>query len=94
MTSPIPATPKKQNQGQNQHAVHGEGDSKSAEAYGKSVRSFVQSGKVEEAASKAKLATQQEQVELLRAERAGVSHSKGEGPASPRAPVRSSTGKS
>ena len=26
MTSPIPATPKKQNQGQNQHAVHGEGD--------------------------------------------------------------------
>lgn len=98
MTSPIPATSKKPNQGQkqgqNQDAVQGEGDYKSAEAYGKSVRSFAQSGKVEEAASKAKPATPQEQEELLNAERAGVSHSKGEDPASPRAPARSSSGKS
>ncbi len=93
MTSLIPATAKKQNQRQNQGTVQGEGDYKSAEIYGKSVRSFVQSGKVDEAASKAKPATTQEQEELLKAERAGVSHSKGEDPASSRAPARTSTDK-
>ena len=76
-----------------QDAVQGEGDYKSAETYGKSVRPFVQSGKASEAASKAKPATPQEQEELPKAERAGVSHSKGKDPASPRAPVRTSTDK-
>ena len=73
--------------------VQGEGDYKSAHAYGKSVRSFVQSGKVNKAASKAKPATPQEQEELFKAERIGVSHSKGEDPAPPRSPVRTSTDK-
>ena len=72
-------------------AVQGEGDYKSADAYGKSVRSFVESGKVDEAASKAKPASPQEQEELLKAEREGVSHSKGEDPASPHAPARTET---
>ena len=94
MTTPTEATVKKQNPAQNQEAVQGDGDYTSAEAYGKSVRSFVQSGKVDQAARKAKAATPQEQEELPKAERAGVSHSKGEGPASPRAPVRTSTDKS
>ena len=74
-------------------AVQGEGDYKSADAYGKSVRSFVQSGKVGEAARKSKPASPQEQEELLAAEREGVSHSKGEDPVSPRAPARTSTDK-
>ena len=78
---------------QGKDAEQGEGDYKSAETYGKSVRSFVQSGKVDEAASKAKPATPQEQEELFKAERAGVLHSNGEDPASPRSPVRTSTDK-
>lgn len=89
MTSTTPAAKPTQDK----DAVQGEGDYTSAETYGKSVRSFVQSGKVDEAAGKAKPATPQEQKELLEAERAGVSHSKGEDPVSPRAPVRSLTGK-
>ena len=86
-------TPQATGQRHHQDAVQGEGDYKSAEACGKSVRSFVQSGKVDEAASKAKPATPHEQEELLKADRAGVSHSKGEDPASPRAPARTSTDK-
>ena len=74
-------------------AVQGEGDYKSAETYGKSVRSFVQSGKVDDAASKASPTTPQEQQELFKAERAGMSHSKGEDPVSRRAPARTSTDK-
>jgi hypothetical protein len=93
MTNPSQATAKTQNPEQNKDAVQGEGDYKSAETYGKSVRAFVQSGKVDEAASKAKPATPQEQEELLKAERAGISHSKGEDPGSPRAPARTSTDK-
>ncbi len=85
--------PQAAGQSKTQDAVQGEGDYKSAETYGKSVRSFVQSGKVDEAANKAKPATPQEQEELLKAERAGRSHSKGEDPGSPRAPARTSTDK-
>lgn len=84
---------KDQVQKQDHDPVQGEGDYKSAETYGKSVRSFVQSGKVEEAASKAKPATPEEQQDLLKAEREGISHSKGEDPGSPRAPKRTSTDK-
>ena len=81
-------------QPQKQHdAVQGEGDYKSAETYGKSVRSFVESGKVDAAADKAKPATPQEQQDLLKAEREGISHSKGEDPGSSRAPARTSTDK-
>lgn len=60
--------------------VQGEGDYESAQRYNDSVRSFVDSGKVSEAARKAKPETPQVQQELENAERAGVSHSKGEDP--------------
>lgn len=93
MTNPLQTPGNTSEQASDQAAVQGEGDYKSTEAYGKAVRSFVQSGKVEEAASKSKPATAQEQEELLTAERVGISHSKGEDPASPRSPVRTSTGK-
>lgn len=73
-------------------AVQGEGDYKSAESYGQAVRSFVQSGQVEDAARKATPATLQEQEEQLKAERTGLSHSKGEDPASPFSPARKPVG--
>lgn len=60
--------------------VQGEGDYESAQRYNDSVRSFVESGKVSDAARKAKPETQQVQKELENAEQAGVSHSKGEDP--------------
>lgn len=60
--------------------VQGEGDYKSAENYDKSVRSFVKSGKVPEAAKKAKPTTPLEAQELEEAEQIGLSHSKGEDP--------------
>lgn len=60
--------------------VQGEGDYKSAERYDNSVRSFVKSGKVPDAARKAKPETPQEEQELEEAERIGLSHSKGEDP--------------
>lgn len=68
--------------------VQGEGDYLAAERYGKSVRTFVQSGKVHDAAQKAKPLTPGDEEELKRAERAGIAHSKGEDPVSPRAPAR------
>ena len=89
MKTTIPVAP----QTPDKDAVQGEGDYKSADAYGKSVRSFVESGKVDEAASKAKPASPQEQEELFKAERAGLSHSKGEDPAFARSPLRTSTDK-
>ena len=93
MTNPLQTPGNTAERPADQAAVQGEGDYKSAETYGKAVRSFVQSGKVDEAASKSKPATAQEQEELLEAERAGISHSKGEDPGSPRAPARTSTDK-
>ena len=89
MKTTIPAAA----QTENKDAVQGEGDYKSAETYGKSVRSFVKLGKVDEAASKAHPATPQEQQELFKAERAGMSHRKGEDSVSPLAPARTSTDK-
>ena len=58
----------------NTDTVQGEGDYKSAQTYGESVRSFVQSGKVDEAAKAAKPSTPQEQQELLEAEREGTAN--------------------
>ena len=77
----------------NTGTVQGEGDYEAAQTYGESVRSFVQSGKVDEAAKAAKPSTSQQQQELLEAEREGSSHSKGEDPASPNAPSRTLTDK-
>lgn len=58
--------------------VQGEGDYKSNERYTESVQDFVESGKVADAASKAKPDTQQQAEELRRAEHQGASHAKGE----------------
>ncbi len=69
-------------------AVQGEGDYESAKTYGRAVRSFVQSGRVGDAAKNATSVTLEEQEEQLTAERIGLSHSKGEDPASPLSPAR------
>ena len=61
-------------------SVQGEGDYASNQRYTDSVCSFVDSGKVSEAAEKAKPETAQVQQELESAEQIGVSHSKGEDP--------------
>lgn len=68
--------------------VQGEGDYKAARRHRASAETFVKSGKVDKAAHDAAPATPGEEAELLKAERAGESHSKGEDPVSPRAPVR------
>jgi len=68
--------------------VQGEGDYEAAERYEESVRSFVDSGKVAQAARNAAPASREEAEELEKAEQAGVSRSRGEDPASPRAPDR------
>lgn len=68
--------------------VQGEGDYRSDRAYTEAARSFVQSGKVDEAARKAKPATPAEAEEMKRAEKVGESHSKGEDPALKNAPSR------
>ncbi len=78
-TSYSPARPDK---------VQGEGDYEAAERYDKSVKSFVKSGKGAEAARKAAPGSPQEAEELQSAERAGMARSKGEDPASDRAPDR------
>lgn len=56
--------------------VQGEGDYKSNRTYVKSAESFVQSGKVDEAARKAKPESAQEAEALRRAEKEGASHAK------------------
>ncbi len=61
-------------------AVQGEGDYKSADRYNKSVRSFVGSGKVSEAAKKAAPETPEVEQQLEAAEKVGASHSKGDDP--------------
>ncbi len=73
---------------QDSQKVQGEGDYEAAERYGKSVREFTQSGKVDEASKKAKPATPDEAKQLKQAESDGLSHSRGEDPVSPRAPAR------
>lgn len=60
--------------------VQGEGDYAAGRRYDKSAREFAESGKVEPAAREAEPATPAEAEELKRAEEAGRSHSKGEGP--------------
>lgn len=68
--------------------VQGEGDYEAAERYDTSVKSFVKCGKGAEAARKAAPGSPQEAEELKSAERAGLARSKGEDPASARAPDR------
>ena len=68
--------------------MQGEGDYQANQRYTESAQKFAKSGKVAEAAKNASPGTPAEQAELKRAEQAGASHSKGEDPASPRAPAR------
>jgi hypothetical protein len=60
--------------------VQGEGDYKAARRYDKSAQDFAQSGKVAEAARKARPLDPQEAEDLKRAEEIGKSRSKGEDP--------------
>ena len=56
---------------------HGEGNYKASRDYNDATKKFVESGKVDEAASKAKPKNQQEARELEQAEQTGKSHAKG-----------------
>jgi len=58
--------------------VQGEGDYKSAKKFDKEEQDFVKSGAVEKAAGKAEPKSDEEAREMLRAEKIGRSHSKGE----------------
>lgn len=58
--------------------VQGEGDYESAKKFDKAEREFVKSGAVERAAHKAEPKSEEEAREMLRAEKIGRSHSKGE----------------
>jgi hypothetical protein len=58
--------------------VQGEGDYKSAKKFDKDERDFVKSGAVERAAHEAEPKSDEEAREMLRAEKIGRSHSKGD----------------
>ena len=60
--------------------VQGEGDHEAARRYDQAAHDFAETGKVEEAARRARPATPEEADELRCAEREGKSHSKGEDP--------------
>ena len=78
--NPMPSNDKNQ--------VQGEGDYASNKRYVESVKDFVQSGKVDQAARKAKPESPAEEQQLQSAERAGESRSKGEDPSLKHAPPR------
>jgi hypothetical protein len=61
--------------------IQGEGNYEAAEEYDEAQRKFVKSGKVEAAARNAKPKSAAEAKDMERAEEAGRSHAKGEGPA-------------
>ena len=58
---------------------HGEGNYKASKEYNDRTKNFVDSGKVEDAAQKAKPQNQQEAREMEKAEEEGKSHAKGGG---------------
>jgi len=58
--------------------VQGEGDYKSAKKFNQQEREFVKSGAAEKAAHQAEPKSDQEAQDMLRAEKIGRSHSKGE----------------
>jgi hypothetical protein len=60
--------------------VQGEGDYEAGRRYVKAARGFAKSGKVEEAARKAKPRDASESAEMLEAEAIGKSRTKGEDP--------------
>ena len=56
---------------------HGEGNYKATQDYNERTKQFIDSGKVDEAAQKAKPKNQQEAREMEKAEQEGKSHAKG-----------------
>ena len=58
---------------------HGEGNYKATQDYNERTKKFIDSGKVDDAAAKAKPKNQQEARDMERAEQAGKSHAKGGG---------------
>jgi hypothetical protein len=58
--------------------VHGEGNYKASRDYNEATKRFVESGKVDEAAEKARPRTPEEEQELQDAEQIGKRHAKGE----------------
>ena len=60
---------------------HGEGNYKASREYNDATREFAQSGRVEDAAKKAKPRDEHERKDMERAEQAGRDESKGEDPA-------------
>ena len=67
-----------------QDKEHGEGNYKATEDYNERTKKFIDSGKVDEAAAKAKPKNEQEARELKQAEEAGKAHAKdGHKPAKP-----------
>ena len=73
--------------------VQGEGNYAAAQEYNKAQRKFVNSGKVDAAARKAKPKSEAEAQEMQRAEEVGRSHAKEEDPAIKRASGGSSSRK-
>lgn len=68
--------------------LQGEGNYDGTRRYDKAAHEFAESGKVEEAARAARPRSPEEAEELIRAERAAKSHSKGEDPVSaPKLPL-------
>ena len=61
--------------------LQGEGNYDASRRYDKAAHEFVQSGQVDESARNARPISEKEADELRRAEREGLSHSKGEDPA-------------
>ena len=57
---------------------HGEGNYKASRDYNDATKKFVESGKVDEAAQKAKPKNEQEARDMKQAEEIGKSHAKGE----------------
>ena len=68
----------KQSDDQKLTKEHGEGNYTATEDYNQRTKDFVGSGKVEEAAQKAKPQSAEEQAEMIAAEEKGKAHSKGE----------------
>ena len=60
-----------------QDKEHGEGNYKATQDYNQRTKDFVGSGKVDDAAAKAKPKNEQEAREMEKAEQAGKSHAKG-----------------
>ena len=61
-----------------QDKEHGEGNYKATRDYNERTEKFVESGKVDEAAARARPKNEREAREMREAEEAGKSHSKGE----------------